>query len=208
VAGKRIDLLLYNRVNAHNDIGLKGIWLLEVIPGMDDHGHGGHVRDVGNDVGHGEHVRCILHKLRGVAMVGVIVVGAVDHDQVGPEFTRDGDDQVAIFQRGQQRAVVDIERDVLDAEDGPRGGGFGATPPGQWGPALGVMACIAIGQADHLHAMAEPGVERGHAASGEVGVVGVSADDQDVQGAGFSHDVAVFSVNTGRRTYGSRQEPV
>ena len=74
-------------------------------------------RHVGAEVRHGHHVRRVLHQHADVAVVGVVVVGAVAHHDVGLPLADEPRDRPAVLQRGQQFAVVDVQHLGGDAED-------------------------------------------------------------------------------------------
>ena len=70
-----VQLLLNHRVDAHHDVGLEGIRLLEVVGVEEEDGVVLQGRHVGAEVRHGHHERRVLNQNCGVAMVGMGIVG-------------------------------------------------------------------------------------------------------------------------------------
>src|SRR5262245_1797942 len=102
--------------------------------------------------------------------------------QVRLERTDQADEGESILQGGQQLTVVVVEDEIFGADNCSGGGGLGLAPRGQGGAGLKVVAGVAVGQADHLDGVAGGPVQRGGAPGGIVGVVGVSAEDEQAQG--------------------------
>nr|AIF34058.1 putative glycosyl transferase [uncultured bacterium] len=88
---QQIDLLLDHVVDRHHDIGREGVGLLEMVADIDDRRVIDQVWAGGADVRHHDHVGGVLDELGSVAVVGVVVVGARRHDQVGLERADQGD---------------------------------------------------------------------------------------------------------------------
>ena len=105
-------------------------------------------------VRHRHHVGGILHEHAGVAMVGVIVVRARRHHQVGiPK--RIWRMICAHVQRRQQLAVVVVEHHVVDADAAPARR-LGAAARRERPAALGWWPGVAVGHRDEPHLMAGP----------------------------------------------------
>ena len=88
-------------------------------------------------------------------MVGMVVVGPVRKDEVGPEAADEPDQLPPRCQRRQQLAVVVVEHVIGRADDGAGGAGLGAAAPSQVGAVVEMVAGAAVGDADELDLAAE-----------------------------------------------------
>ena len=97
--------------------GVNGLGFLEIVLVVQEHRvvlQAGRVRA---EERHGDHVAGVLDQQAHVAVVGVIVVGPMTHDDVRPPLADQPDDGLAVLQRRHQLAVMDVEHFRLDAED-------------------------------------------------------------------------------------------
>ena len=97
------------------------------------------------------------------------------------EITDDADDLLPIMDGWLQFTGVVVEHLVFDAKNAARGLRLLITPSGELDAADLVMARCAVGVGDEFHAMSEGGVERRNSAGLDVAVVGVSAENEDVE---------------------------
>ena len=102
------------------------------------------------------------HKLAGVAMVGVVVLGVVSDDHVGLRNADRVDQHRAVLGTDEQLAIGQTEEHQLGAKQ--LGGGRGLTPT-DLGELLGGhvhRTLVAVGDAghDHLVAASPAGAER------------------------------------------------
>ena len=97
--------------------GENGLWFLEVVAQVRDDGVVRQGGGVCADVGYGDHVCRVLHEDGSVAVVGVVVVGAMGQDEVRRIVANLADDFFAIFKGGFKFAVVVVEYVVFDARD-------------------------------------------------------------------------------------------
>ncbi len=155
-----------------------------MVADIDDRRVLGQVRAGGADVWHHNHIGGVLDELGGVAVVGVVVVGARRHNQVGLERADQGDDRAPVLERRQQLAVVVVEQLVADADHGRRRQRLGAAALDQLRAGHLLVPGVAVGERDEQDLVALLGVERRHAASRELAVVGVGAEDQHAQSIG------------------------
>lgn len=176
-----VELFLDDRVDGDGDVRLEGVGFLEGIRVVEEDGivlEIGHVRAKEGD---GDHVGGVLDEDAGVAVVGMIVVGARGDDHVGFPFTDEPGDEPAVLEGGQQLAVVDVEDLGGDAQDlvGLLGLGFAAV--GQGSPGLPPVADVAVGNGDQLHVMSFGGPEGGDAADLDFAIIRVGAKDDDAE---------------------------
>src|SRR5262249_40886850 len=94
-----------------------------------------------------------------------------------------------------------LEDVVGGADNRPGRGRLPAADAAQFRAAQDVVPGVAVRQADHLHDVAGGAVQRGEAAGVVVGVVGVGAEDEQVQGRGHGGQSRGWPV---RRSYASR----
>ena len=177
-----VEFLFDHIVDRDDDVGHKGIGLLKAVIDIDGCRVALQVRHVRDHVGHGDHVQRVLDDLGGVAVVGMIVPRPGHHDQVRGKGANDLDHLLAHLQRGQQRAVVVVEGDILAAQQRAGCRRLAAPSPRQGRAAHLVVPGVAVGQGDHLYPMSQPAVQRGNAAGVEVRVVGMGAKDKHAEG--------------------------
>ena len=125
-------------------------------------------------------------------MIGMIVVGAVNHHQIGLELADHGNHLIAILQRWHKSGIVNIERNVFNAEFCTRGGGFCTPAPCQGRATRFVMSRIAVGKADHFYDIAAAAIQRSHAPRRKIGIIGMRAKDQNSQWIGWHRRVPHF----------------
>ena len=101
--------------DSDRNVGLKGRGLAKAVHEV----HVNWVRaqggDIGGEKGNRHHVGGVLHGLGRVAVIGMIVVGAVRVDEIGLVLADDLDDLFADGQRRLEFAVVIVEDEAFDA---------------------------------------------------------------------------------------------
>jgi hypothetical protein len=151
----------------------------ELVRHVGDHRIFPERRHLRADRRHSHHVRGIAHQLRRVAMVGVIVVGAVGDNQVRPFLADQGDEPVAGLERRQQGAVRKIEDVIANAQHAPRSGRFAAADLDQSLAIDLVVAGFAVCDTDEAHLRAVPAPQCCRPADLDVAIVRVRPDDQN-----------------------------
>ena len=127
------DLLFEHRVDRHDDVGVEGVGLLEIVLGVEEDRVFSQRRHIGAKAGDDDHERRVLDQDSGVSMVRVIVVGAMCDHHVGVPLADFAGDRPAVFERRQQFPIVDIEYLGLDAQDLGAFLDLGRAAPGQDG---------------------------------------------------------------------------
>ena len=89
-----------------------------------------------------------------VAVIRVIVVRPVPHDDVGLPFANEPRDRPPVLERRHQLAVVDVEHFVLDAEDSRAFCHFRLAPLRERTAGALEMADVAVRHRDELHLVA------------------------------------------------------
>lgn len=181
VAVEHSDQAVEFAFDVDGDVGLEGAGLLESVGEVEDHGAVGEVRCLRADGGHGEQVRGVLDEQSREPVVRVIIGRAVGDDQVGLKAANEPDHPVTVLQAIVEFTVGDVEN-LVGRADG-RGGGIrlGSSPLGEDWPVYRLMAGPAVGQAHEPDVMAE-GRPLGRRSAGlDVGVVRVSANNQNLQ---------------------------
>ena len=139
------------------------------------------VRGVGTEIRHHDHKGGVLNEQAHVAVVGVVVVGPVRKDEVGVPFPDQAGDGLAVLQRGQQLAIVDVEHLDLGAHAAGgfldfRGAAFGELAPGHF-----PMPDVAVGAGDQFYLMPELRPLEGTASDLELRIVRVRAEGDDAE---------------------------
>lgn len=169
------------------DAGGEGVRFLEAVAGIEEDGvlfEGG---DVWAEERHGHHERGVLDEDAGVAVVGMIVPGAVGDDDVGLPLADDFGEEFAVFEGGQKFAVVKVQHFAGDAPFLSAGFDFGDAALGQFTPSVAPVADVAIGHGAEFDVMALFGPFDGGAAGFVFGIIRVRTEDDDAKFAiGFS----------------------
>ena len=131
VAVEHFHFVIDTIVNGDGDVRLEWNGFDEGILHVHDDGHVMKVGGIGADRWDGEQVRSIQDELGGVAVVGVVIPGAVSDDEVGLEFSYEGDELVADFLGRLQPGIRVVEDLGLSTGNFGGGLGFGSTAPGE-----------------------------------------------------------------------------
>ena len=177
-----VHLLLKGVGDIDDDVGPEGVRALEVVREIEENRVAAQRRSVADDVGYLNHVGRVLDEDAGVAMVGMVVVGAMSDDHISLPLADGADDLAANVEGRREFPVVILHHLVLG--DAEAAGGllrFGATAVGQDLAAHFVVAGIAIGDADEFHLVAHFGEHHGGAAELDVAVVGMGPDGDDAE---------------------------
>ena len=168
------------------DAGGEGVGFLEAVVGIHEDGVFLHEGDVRAEEGNGDHEGCILDQDTDIAMIGVVVPGTMGDDDIGIPFADDLGDEFAVFEGGEQFAVVDVEHLGSDTPFGGAGFGFGVAALGEFAAGVAPVADVAIGDGAEFDVVAELGPFDGGATGFVFGVVGVGSEDDDAEfGDGF-----------------------
>ena len=177
-----VDLFFVDAIDVDNDVRREGIGLLEVVGIVEKNGVFGEGRGAGNDVGNDDHVGGVLDEDAGVAVVGMIVVGAVGDDDVGFPFADGADDLAANIEGGDEFAVVVVENLILfDAEPFEGFLSFEVAAFGEGATAHFVMTGITVSDGQEFYDVTHLGEESGGSAHLDVAIVGVRADGEDAK---------------------------
>ena len=182
VAVQHVEFFFYDIVYGYDDIGRKWLRFLEVVAQVRDDGVVRQGGCVCADVGYGDHVCRVLYEDGCVAVVGVVVVGAMGQDEVWRIVANQANDFFAIFEGGFKFAIVVVEYVVFDARDRTCCLGFSAAATGEFNAADFVMTRVAVGDRDKFYLVSEVCVFDGDAARFDIAIVGVGAKDNDFQG--------------------------
>ena len=163
------------------DAGGEGIGLLEAVAGIHEDGVFLHEGDVRAEEGNGDHEGCILDQDTDIAMIGVVVPGPVGDDDIGIPFADDFGDEFAVFEGGEQFAIVDVEHLGSDSPFGSAGFGFGVAALGELSSRIAPMTDVAIGDGAEFDVVAEFGPLDGGAAGFVFSVVGVGSEYDDAE---------------------------
>ena len=148
-----------------------------------------------------DHVGRVLHQHACVAMVRMVVVRAVANDQIGVPFADEFGDELAVFEGGQQFAVVDVQHFDFDPENARGFLDFLLATDGQGPAGFAPMADVAIGDGNEFHFVSLGGPERGRAAGLKFAIVRMSPEGDDAEFA-----VGVRSRNGGREGEGTNDQ--
>ena len=138
-------------------------------------------RRVGHEERRHDHDRGVVHQHARVAVIRVVVVRPVAHDDVGLPVANEPGHRAAVLERRHQLAVVDVEHLGLDAEDPRALRDFRLAPLRQRPAGALEVADVAVGHRDELHLVPGGGPQRRHAARLQLGVVRVRAEGDDPQ---------------------------
>lgn len=169
------------------DTGGEGVGLLEAVAGIHEDGVLFHEGNVRAEEGNGDHEGGILDEDADIAMVGVVVPRAMGDDEVGIPFADDLGDAFAVFEGGEEFAVVNVEDLGGDPPFGSAGFGFGVAALGEFAAGIAPVADVAIGDGAEFDVVAEFGPLDGGATGFVFSVVGVSSE----------YDNAEFAVGFG-----------
>ncbi len=139
------------------------------------------MRDVGTEEFDRDHERGVLHQDARVAMVRMVVVRAVAHDDVGLPLADQPDEGLAVLQRRHQLAVVDVEHLGLDAQDFGGGLDLGGAAFGQRAAGHLGVPDVPVGRGDELDAMAPGGPQGGGPPRFQLAIVRVGPEDDDME---------------------------
>ena len=114
-------------------------------------------------------------------MIGMVIVRARAHHNVGLPFPDEAREHAAIFHSGQKLAIMDVQHLRRDAEN--FGGGFDLSfaPERQWAASLPPVADIAVRHRNKLHLVPLRSPHRRHTASLKLAIVGMRAETDDAQ---------------------------
>ncbi len=129
-------------------------------------------------------------------MIGVVIVRTMADNDVSLPFTNETNESFAIFKRGQEFAVVDVEDLSGDAEEFGDALDFGRAAQGQRTAGLAPVADVAVGGVDKFDRVAAGCPHGADSATSEFAVVGMGVEDDDAEWFGF-HGLRVF----GRRKF-------
>ncbi len=169
-------------VNADDDARRERLGILESVRVVHEDGIPRRWRRVGHEERRHDDDRRIVHQHARVAMIGMIVVRAVAHDDVGLPFADQPRHRLAVLERRHQFAVVNVHHVGLDAENPRALRHFRLAPPRQRSAGGSEMADVAVGHRDELHLVPGGGPLRRDAARLQLGVVGMCAEGDDPQG--------------------------
>ena len=162
--------------------GRERLWILESVRVI----HEDRIARRGRRVWHEEgrdHDDCrVVHQDARVAVIGVVVVRAVAHDDIGLPLADEPRHGLAVVERRRQLAVVNVHHIGLDAEDARALGDFRLSPPRQRSTGGFEMADVAIGHGHELDLGASRRPQRRHAARFQLRIVGMGAEGDDAQG--------------------------
>ena len=178
---QRLELLVHHLINRQGYVGHERIGLLETIGGIQEDWVVLERRHIGTDKRHRHHVSRILHEDARVAVVGMIVVGAMADDDVGLPLADETDDFAAVLQCRLQLAVVNVEDLHGDAQHFCRRFHFGFAPQEQGPSGLPPVTNVAIGDGNELHAMPLPRPQSSGAAGSDFAIVRVCAEADDAE---------------------------
>jgi hypothetical protein len=159
-----VQLFRHHGVDRHGDVRLKRVGLLERVGVEEEHRVALQRRDVGADERHGDHVGGVLNQDARVAVIGVVVVGTMAHDDVRLPFADEPGDQTAILQRGQQFAVVNVQHFGGDAQDAGTAFHLRLAPAGEGPSGVAPVADVAVGHGNELDVMSLGRPQGRHAA--------------------------------------------
>ena len=179
--GEGIEFLFNDGVDRDDDVGPGGRGFLKSVGIIHEDGvfrHRGHVGAKERD---GDHKGGVLHEDAGVAVVGVVVVGAGAEDEVGVPRADEAREGAAVFEGGLEFAVVIVEHHTLDTEEavGRIDFGFAANREGAAG--FAPVADVAVGYGDEQHVVASGGPAGGGAADLEFTIIGVRTEGDDAE---------------------------
>ncbi len=175
------SLLLDHRVDGHRDVRLERIGFLERVGVKEEHRIAFERRHVGTEIGHCHHVRRVLDEDAGVAMIGVVIVGPMTHDDVGIPFPDQAGDSAAILQGRQQLAVVNVQDFRGDAQEACGGLDLGLAAARQGAAGVAPVADVAVGHGDELDVVPLRPPQDGDAAGLQFAIVRMGPETEDAQ---------------------------
>src|SRR5690606_11235956 len=136
-------------------------------------------RRVRTEVRHDDHVGRVAHDEPGVAVVGVIVLGAMGKHDVRFPLANEAHDLAPRLEVRHELAVVDVEDLGLDPEDARGLLHLARASLGERAAGLVPVPDVAVRERDELHVMARFRPERRDTADLDLAVIGMRAERDD-----------------------------
>lgn len=175
-----VDLPIPGIADIHGDIGRKWDWFVEMVLQVKENGISPQRSRVGAYGRNDHQIGGILNQLGRVAMIGMIVVGAVGEDDIRPPIPNLADDIPAGLNVRDQLSVMMIEQlGRLDAQSPGRLLGFRRPQGGEFDSTQYLMPGVAVGHGQELYGMSKSGEFGGCSAELKFAVVRVCSNAEN-----------------------------
>ena len=176
-----IEFLVDDAIDGEGDVGLERVGFLKAVRIIHEDGVFGEVGDIGTEEGNCDHVSGILHENAGVAVVGVVIVWTRAEHEVGVPLANGFGDELAVFEGGEEFAIVNVEDFGFDAEDFSGLFDFSQAAFGEGSAGFAPVADVAVGDGNEFYFMAFGSPHGGGTADLDFAVVRVSAEGDDAE---------------------------